>query len=397
MLRALLLGLGLLAVTSCVSAAVESARSGPVVIWLEGEHPSRANFEYDVEGWGSVFSDGKWLHVGLSRDQVPDPVPEGGMALAYELDAPNAGPYELWLRLGFEWVRAPLQWRVNGGEWTRFGPEDLTTNLLEIGVWAEVGWGRLGSVDLREGRNVLDIRCVEPGRDGRLVIGLDCIAFVEGEGNFTPEGVLRPGQQYDAEIDGLAAGHVFRLPARSEGATRVELPLDGPWQVARHDDPDMDVDTYEPVKALPSPDDYELRWRGINVPGNARSRADLKFGHRLLYRARVEVPATYEGRGFYLHFSGTNWIAGVFVNGQYGTWTSREPSGRARSTPSPSASRAVGMPCNPARTRRWTTCVTGPTKATSRGITVSSTPSTRPARAKGTAWRLASSIPSGWL
>jgi len=317
MVRALLLGLGLLAVTSCVSAAAQSACSGPVVIWLEGEHPSRANFEYDVEGWGSVFSDGKWLHVGLSKDQVPDPMPEGGMALAYELDAPRPGPYELWLRLGFERVRAPLQCRVNGGEWTRFGPEDLTTNLLEIGVWAEVAWGRLGSVNLREGRNVLDIRCVEPGRDGRLVIGLDCIAFVEGEGNFTPEGILRPGQQYDAQIDRLAAGHVFRLPARSQGATRLDLALDGPWQVARYDDPDMDVDTYEPVRALPSPGEYELKWRGINVPGNARSRPDLKFGHRLLYRARVEVPATYEGRGFHLHFSGTNWIAGVFVNGQY--------------------------------------------------------------------------------
>ncbi len=317
MARTFLLGLALLTVTACVNAAAQPAAKGPIVIWLEGESPSRASFEYEVQSWGPVFSDGKWLHVGLGKDQVPDPMPEGGMALSYEANAPMAGSYELWLRLGFEGVRAPLQWRVNGGEWTRFGPEDLTANLLEIGVWAEVGWGKLGSVDLREGRNALDIRCVEPGRDGRLIIALDCIAFVEGQGSFTPDGLLRPGQQYDAEIDRRAAEQVFRLPARGADATRPELPLDGPWQVARYDDPDMDKDTYEPVKALPRPEEYELKWRGIEVPGDARSRADLKFGHRLLYRARVEVPAEFEGQGFHLHFSGTNWIAGVFVNGQY--------------------------------------------------------------------------------
>jgi hypothetical protein len=47
-----------------------------------------------------------------------------------------------------------------------------------------------------------------------------------------------------------------------------------------------------------------------------RQTAPLVFGHRLIYRTKIQVPAAAAGRGFQLHFSGTNWIVSVFVNGR---------------------------------------------------------------------------------
>jgi hypothetical protein len=295
------------------------AAAAPAHVWLEGEAPAEASFEFETPAWGPALSGNGWLHFSRGGEQAPEALAGEGLRLRYDVEAPSAGDYEAWARIGFEWVRAPLEWRVNGGEWRRWGPADLTTNLIELGVWAEIGWARFGTVALREGANSLELRCTEAGRDGRLIVGLDCFAFVEGEGNFTPDGTLRPGEIYDAEADVEAREHVFRFPDQlpDSAAERVELPLDGPWQVARYDDPDMDADTYEPVSALPAPQDYELHWRGLDVPGDARARPELRFGHRLLCRTRVDVPAALEGRGFHLHFSGTNWIVGVFVNDEF--------------------------------------------------------------------------------
>ena len=85
--------------------------------------------------------------------------------------------------------------------------------------------------------------------------------------------------------------------------------------MARYDDPDMDAAPYAPVVALPAPADYALRWMGVNVPGTLWNKDETAFAHRVIYRTRVDVPAQHEGRAFTLHFSGTNWLASIFVNG----------------------------------------------------------------------------------
>jgi len=301
-----------------VSLASNAALAAPRYIWVEAEKPASANFDYQVQTWSPLLSDGKWLHFAIPKERAATAIPPGGLQLSYHVDAERAGAYELWLRLGFESVRAPLQWRINGGEWHPFGPRAPTTNLLELGEWAEVAWGKLGVVQLNEGRSTIELRCTEPGRDGRLIIALDCLALVEGERNFTPEMAMRPGETYEGKDDVAAAQQVFRFPSPLPApAERIELALDGLWQVARYDDPDMSIDTYEPVSALPAPGEYRLRWMGIRVPGDARARPELRFGHRLLHRTRVDVPKELAGRAFHLHFSGTNWIASVLVNGEY--------------------------------------------------------------------------------
>jgi hypothetical protein len=67
------------------------------------------------------------------------------------------------------------------------------------------------------------------------------------------------------------------------------------------------------VRELPG---HDLRWLGFQVPGNPWNSPPLVFGHRLIYRTRVQIPEEAAGRGFRLHFSGTNWIVSVFVNGR---------------------------------------------------------------------------------
>ncbi len=113
---------------------------------------------------------------------------------------------------------------------------------------------------------------------------------------------------------GAQSGPTFQLP-EAQGVERVELTLTGQWDLARYDDPDPDTDTFKPVEALPGA--AGLQWQPVPVPKSLYQH----FGqddlcHRVLYRTRVDVPASHAGRGFKLHFASTSWILSVFVNGQ---------------------------------------------------------------------------------
>lgn len=115
-----------------------------------------------------------------------------------------------------------------------------------------------------------------------------------------------------APTPAVAEPSVFRLP-EADGVTRVQTDLTGTWELAVYPDPDMDVDTYVPVRELP--DASRLDWQERDVPGSLHG-SDGPLAHRVIYRTRVDVPASHEGRGFKLHFKGTNWIVSVFVNGE---------------------------------------------------------------------------------
>jgi len=286
-------------------------------IWIEAEAHTAANFEhFEVSSMGKpeMLSGGEWLMKGVSPEEVKKLVPADGIVLKYDVVATKPGPYNLWARIGWFRARADFQWRLNSGPWHEVPKTYPTTNLMELGFFCEVSWADLGKVSLKRGNNELEIRYPKTtGEKERMLVALDCLAFLDGP--FTPEGPFKPGQTYDGEVDKQATRHIFRLPAAS-GAQRVEVDLSGPWQVARYDDPNMDRDTYVPVPRLPGPDEYELRWMGFEVPGSPWARPPLVFGHRLIYRTRIDVPAGHEGRAFKLHFSGTNWIVSVFVNGR---------------------------------------------------------------------------------
>ena len=95
-------------------ATLATASAAPVYVWQEGEQPSSANFKFAVQGGprGNLLSGGKWLHMGLEQADIAAQVPAEGLLLTYNLQAPEAGDYELWARVGYEWVRPPFEWRI---------------------------------------------------------------------------------------------------------------------------------------------------------------------------------------------------------------------------------------------------------------------------------------------
>jgi len=286
-------------------------------VWLEAEDYAWCNFkhfEVSTMGKPQLLSAGKWIMKGMGPQEVKRLVPDEGILLRYRLKAPKAGRYIFWARIGWFRARADFQWRLGDGPWHDVPRTYPTRNLMELGFFCEVSWANLGQVELPAGPTTLEIRFPKTrGPKDRMLCALDCFAFIHGP--FTPEGPFRPGETYSSEKDLAAARQVFELPPPN-GPGRTQVVLNGLWQVARYDDPDMDTDTYVPVRRLPSPEEYQLRWMGFEVPGNPWNCPPLVFGHRLIYRTRVRVPASHRGRGFKLHFSGTNWIVSVFVNGK---------------------------------------------------------------------------------
>lgn len=301
-----------LLILSLVAALAAGAHAAPV--WIEGESAELVSGpEIAPSGFRpGILSGEQWMTFAAPRDQAP----AEGVTFGYTVDIADAGRYALWARVGFEWVRANLEVRFDGGEWLSMPCDDTTTNLVELGVWAEVAWDRGPDVTLSRGAHRLEARFTRPEANDRFLFGLDCLALVPEGTAWMPDNRLQPGESYDSADDRAAAATVHPIDLEADGRTRV--PLDGLWQVARYDDPDMDADTYEPLRALPADADSAFAWRGISVPSDAWSaRSELSFAHRLLYRTRIAVPAEAAGRSFLLHFGGHAWITSVFVNGQF--------------------------------------------------------------------------------
>ena len=305
-------------VTLLLGAAAQVVRAEApepsVYVWIEGETPASSNLKTWTGGdRPGLLSGGKLLGGDLDAEAQKTLPKEGGL-LTYDLTVPEAGDYDLWARLGLEYIRAPFQWRINEGEWRDAPAEMPTTNLMELKEWNDLAWLDLGKVALKRGPAKLTLRYTKPSSNGDLRFMHDCFAFMKGR--WVPEGKLKPGERYESEADQQAAKQVYQLPAPAPDARRTDVKLAGLWQVARYDDPNMDVDTFVPVQRIPTPEEYPLRWMGISVPSSLWDKEETIFAHRVIYRTRVDVPAAYAGRGFKLHFSGTNLIASVFVNGR---------------------------------------------------------------------------------
>lgn len=313
---------------SLIAVAMACALAYPAgaadFVWIEGEKPSATNFPARGTGWGNkrYLSEEAWLHVAIDKD-IEKTVPPGGVLISYQFDAPGAGRYEVWNRIGFEHVRAPFSWRVDNGPWSESPPTQLTTDLMEIAFWCEVAWVKMGEVELAPGKHTLEIRVQIPYRQEgdrktpqRVLYASDAICLHAGR--FRPNGRLKPGQTDPEEIDRRAAEQVFEVKAAAAGA-RSETPLAGVWQIARYDEMEID-DRTGPIKTIPPAD--ELFWKGIAVPGDRDSlRPEWAFCHRYLYRTRVRVPAELAGRSFFIRFPSVNMIATVFVNGTQCGWT----------------------------------------------------------------------------
>ncbi len=295
----------------CLLAAPALANDVLTNVWIEAESNPRMEvpFEATTTAKPGLLSGGKLILKTI--DENKEERPKDGFLIAYDLDIPEAGQYQVWARIGYEWARPHLEWRLNGGDWTRLRNTVATTNVMELSQWNEIAWLHLGDRELSPGRGTLEVRFIEPKPGDRMLMALDCFALVRGE--FQPSGKLKPGEQYDGAQDRQAASHVYTMPG-AEGPTRADVSLSGLWQVARWDDPNMDDHPYEPETSLP--EESQLRWMGIEVPRSLWDKDDTVFAHRVVYRTKVNVPASHKGRAFRLEFDGTNWLASVFINGK---------------------------------------------------------------------------------
>lgn len=302
----------------CVFGAHEAlAAARPAYVWLEGEEPSSTSIEMQRGGWGNAryLSGETWLHCSLDADKVKRDVPEEGVRIAYAFEAARESAYEVWSRIGFEFVRSVFDWRIDGGSWERVAPEALTTDLMEIDVWCEVAWLHMGDRTLGAGPHTLELRLPrvadDKGQPQRILFACDALCLSEGP--FVPRSRFKPDEDGRDARDRQAAAAVFRMAEPAAPARRVSLPLAGEWEVCRHDE-----QLPGPVAAPMSDFPQAPHWTAIAVPGDKNVlRPDLLFAHRLWYRARVEVPAAMAGLAFFLDFPCNNLNTTVYVNGVF--------------------------------------------------------------------------------
>lgn len=286
-------------------------------IWLEGEQPTKCNVKPNLSGWGNkqFLSDEKWLSIAVAENLVEKEIPAEGVLIEYDFKAPAPAKYDVWGRIGYEFARSPFDWRMDGGEWKTVSPNDLTSDLVPLAEWCEVAWLKLGDVQLTAGEHKLEFRIRkdkdDKGKPKRILFGLDAVCLSAGP--FQPYLACKPGQDHRTDKDKQAAQQTFQLPAATADGSRISLPLNGLWEASRNDE-QTPGEVAEPMKDLPLPD---ARWSAIEVPGDkGKLRPDLELCHRLWYRTKVNVPADYAGKSFYLVFPENNLNTTVYVNGQ---------------------------------------------------------------------------------
>jgi len=63
--------------------------------------------------------------VSVDADKVAKEVPAEGVVIRYPFRVEKDSDYEVWDRVGFEFVLSPFSWRVDGGDWSAVGPDEL--------------------------------------------------------------------------------------------------------------------------------------------------------------------------------------------------------------------------------------------------------------------------------
>ncbi len=300
-------------VAGLLSAAGAGARQAASVIWIEGE-AAQCNVKPNIAGWGrkEFLSGEQWLHVSIDADKVDSQTPVGGILMTYPIHLATAGAYEVWDRIGFEFARTPFEWRVDNSAWQRVLPDQLTCDLMELDLWCEVAWLKLGDAALTAGSHTLEVRLPRTadakGQRERMLYASDAICLSPTP--FRPNGRLKPGEMRGDALDAEAAKQTFQVPEMDKQG-RTTVAMKGAWEICRADE-QTPAPVAEPIRDLPA----DPVWTGIPVPGDKNTlRPDLLMAHRIWYRTRVNLPSGAAGRSCFLRFPQNNLNTTVVVNG----------------------------------------------------------------------------------
>ena len=309
------------------AAAFAAALSVPAAaesIWLEAESlpqkPAAATSSFTKPEW---LSGGQVLGINLeSSDAVAAAIPADGLVLRYPVTAAAAGNFTLWNRVVFSSIRAPFEWRVNGGDWQRNSEATQPiTNVQELAFWNPVGWTRLGTAALTAGSNSLEIRLSrQPKNPADPTQGFAELRYISDvfhltTDEFQPNFSHRPGNAFQTDKDRAAAAQRFTLPGGTE--PRRSVALSGLWQFAPYDEIGEIPDPSRVTGVADYPAVSRLSWHGLSQPGDRNTLLPgARFSHRFVLRTQVDVPAAAQSAGYHLEFRELNFISTLFVNGR---------------------------------------------------------------------------------
>ncbi len=183
---------GLWIVALAVLLGACATARGQTYVWWEAEKPDATNFP--ARSWFSpvndrevdVLSAGAWL----SRDGST----KGALSATYTVNVPQAGDYNLWVRMGGG--GQPFTWRFDGGAWQGPDPAGRPVDNMVVDCvddrYFGIVWVPLGREALAAGKHSFELQV--PVADN-LRAAFDCFILVQGE--WHPYGRMKPGQKYD--------------------------------------------------------------------------------------------------------------------------------------------------------------------------------------------------------
>ena len=289
------------ALIATVLSAISFAQS-PKYVWIEAERPTNSNVKVEAKAWGhkELLSGQAWMQIQAEPNQFAT-LPVDGPKFGYRFSVDHDGPQQVWNRIGMEFVRSTFEWRVDDSAWTPITSDALTTDLMLLQDWNEVAWLQLGSLNLKKGDHLLEIRL--PMIAGKRILYASDAICISPE--FHPNGRFRPDEAYRTSRDEAASRKVFQI---STPSPRSSLPMNGDWEIARDDE-----QTPGEV-ATPMPPNTGVRfWKAITVPSDKNDDPSLTYAHRVWYRTLFLAP---EGsHGYAITFPANNLNTTVYVNG----------------------------------------------------------------------------------
>src|SRR5947209_5469439 len=95
-----------------VFAGTAAAEPAPFV-WIEAESPGDGTPKVApaAAAHPDWLSGGTWLFLNVEPKDQAAQLPKGEASFKYPFTLPGDGGYEVWHRVGMEYVRSPFEWR----------------------------------------------------------------------------------------------------------------------------------------------------------------------------------------------------------------------------------------------------------------------------------------------